>query len=258
MSHRKDHGQIRSWLVCYTMSGGRRISSPSFRPGELDLPQAPRGAGCRTRKAGPTARLRPSSLLLTEGLCSWWRNVCAPRPLQTQAAAASSRRDKISPVQSRSRVRLFVTPLDCRTPGLPVHHQLPELAQTHAHRVDDAIQPSHPLSSPYPPAFNSSQRRVLFQRVGSSHQVAKCWSFSFSISPSNEYSGLISFRMDWLDLLAVPGTLKSLLQHHSWKASFLWHSAFFIVQLSHPYMTTGETIAWTRRTFVGKVMSLLF
>ena len=96
MSHRKDHGQIRSWLVCYTMSGGRRISSPSFRPGELDLPQAPRGAGCRTRKAGPTARLRPSSLLLTEGLCSWWRNVCAPRPLQTQAAAASSRRDKIS------------------------------------------------------------------------------------------------------------------------------------------------------------------
>ena len=86
----------------------------------------------------------------------------------------------------------------------------------------------------------------------------KYWSFSFSISPSNEYPGLISFRMDWLDLLAVQGTLKSLLKHHSSKASLLWHSAFFIVQLSHPYMTTGKTIALTRRTFVGKVMSLLF
>ena len=86
----------------------------------------------------------------------------------------------------------------------------------------------------------------------------KDWSFSLNISPSNEYSGLISFRMDWLDLLAVQGTLKSLLQHHSSKASILWHSAVFIVQLSHPYMTTGKTIALTRRTFVGKVMSLLF
>ena len=84
------------------------------------------------------------------------------------------------------------------------------------------------------------------------------WSFIFSISPSNDYSGLISFRMDWLDLLAVQGTLKSLLQHHSSKASILWRSAFFTVQLSHPYMTTGKTIALTRRTFVGKVMSLLF
>ena len=86
----------------------------------------------------------------------------------------------------------------------------------------------------------------------------KYWSFSFSISPSNEYSGLVSFRMDWLILLAVQGTLKSLLQYHSSKASILWHSAFFIVQLSHPYMTTGKTIALTRQTFVGKVMSLLF
>ena len=86
----------------------------------------------------------------------------------------------------------------------------------------------------------------------------KYWSFSFSISPSNDYSGLISFRMDWLDLLAVQGTLKSLLQHHSSKASILQHSAFFIVQLSHPYMTTGKTIALTRRTFVGEVISLLF
>ena len=100
-------------------------------------------------------------------------------------------------------------------------------------------------------------------RVFSSESVlhvrcSKYWSFSFSISPSNEYSGLISFRMDWLDLLAVQGTLKSLLQHHSSKASILQHSAFFIVQLSHPYMTTGKTIALTRWTFVGKVMSLLF
>ena len=84
------------------------------------------------------------------------------------------------------------------------------------------------------------------------------WSFSFNVSPSNEYSGLISFRMDWLDVLAVQGTLKSLVQHHSSKASILWRLAFFIVQLSHPYMTTGKTIALTRRTFVGKIMSLLF
>ena len=100
-------------------------------------------------------------------------------------------------------------------------------------------------------------------RVSSNESVLpfrwpKYWSFSFSISPSNEYSGLISFRMDWLDLLAVQGTLKSLLQHYSSKASILWHSAFFTVQLSHPYMTTGKTIALTRRTFVSKVMSLLF
>jgi len=125
------------------------------------------------------------------------------------------------------------------------------------HCVSDTIQPSHPLSSLYPPAFNLSQHQGLFEWVSSSHQVAKVWSFSFSISPSNEYSGLISFRMDWLDLLAVQGTLKSLLQHHSSKASILLCSAFFRVQLSHPYMTTGKTIALTRQTFVGKVMSLL-
>ena len=144
------------------------------------------------------------------------------------------------------------------TPGLPVHHQLPEFTQTHVHRVSDAIQPSHPLSSPSPPASNPSQHQGLFQWVNSLHEVAKYWSYSFRISPSNEHPGLISFRMDWLDLLAVPGTLESLLQHHSSKASIFWLSAFFIVQLSHPYMTTGKTIALTRQTFVGKVMSLLF
>ena len=100
--------------------------------------------------------------------------------------------------------------------------------------------------------------RILSNESALHIRWPKYWSFSFNISPSNEHSGLISFRMDWLELLAVQGTLKSLLQHHSSKASILWHSAFFIVQLAHPYMTTGKTIALTRRTFVGKVMSLLF
>ena len=149
-------------------------------------------------------------------------------------------------------------PMDCNTPGFPVLHQLVELAQTHIHRVSDAIQPSHPLSSPSPPAFKVSQHQGLFKCLVLHIRWPKYWSFSFSISPSNEYSGLISFRMDWLDLLAVQGTLKNLLQHHSSKASLLQCSAFFMVQLSHPYMITGKTIALTRWTFVGKVMSLLF
>ena len=121
---------------------------------------------------------------------------------------------------------------------------------SHVHQVSHAIQPSHSQLSPSPPAFNLSQHQGLFQWVSSSHQVAKYWSFSYNISPSNEYSGLVSFRMDWLDLLAVQGTLKSFLQHHSSKASILRHSAFFKVQLSHPYMTTGKAIALTRHTFV--------
>ena len=148
-------------------------------------------------------------------------------------------------------------PMNHTMPGLPVHHQLPEFTQTHVHRVNDAIQPSHPLSSPSPPAPNPSQHQSLFQWVNSSHEVAKVLEFQLQISPSNEHPGLISFRMDWLDLLAVQETLKSLLQHHSSEASILWRSAFFTVQLSHPYMTTGKTIALTRQTFVGKVMSLL-
>ena len=149
-------------------------------------------------------------------------------------------------------------PMNHSTPGLPVQHQLPELTQTNVHRVGDAIQPSHPLSSPSPPAPNPSQHQSLFQWVTLRMRWPKYWSFSFSISPSNEHAGLISFRMDWLDLLVVQGTCKSLLQHHSSKASILWRSAFFTVQLSHPYMTTGKTIALTRWTFVGKVISLLF
>ena len=144
------------------------------------------------------------------------------------------------------------------TLGLPVHHQLPEFTQIHVHRVSDAIQPSHPQSSPSPPAPNPSQHQSLFQWVNSSHEVAKVLEFSFSIIPSKEIPRLISFRMDWLDLLAVKGTLKSLLQHRSSNVPILRCSAFFTVQFSHPYMTTGKTIALTRWTLVGKVMSLLF
>ena len=122
-------------------------------------------------------------------------------------------------------------PMNRSMPGLPVHHQLLEFTQIHVHQVGDAIQPSHPLLSLSPPTFNLSQHQDPFKWVSSVHRVAKVLEFSFNISPSNEYSGLISFRMNWLDLLAVQGTLKSLLQHHSAKASILQHSAFFIVQL---------------------------
>ena len=148
--------------------------------------------------------------------------------------------------------------MDCSTPGFPVHHQLPELAQTPVHRAGDAIQPSHLLSSPSPPTFSFPNIRVFSNESVLHIMGPKYWSLSFSISSSNEYSGLISFRIDWLDLLAAKGTLKSLLQHHSSKASILWCPAFFTVQLSHPFMTIEKTIALTRQTVVGKVMSLLF
>ena len=148
-------------------------------------------------------------------------------------------------------------PMNCSMPGFPVHHPLLELAQTHVHWVSDAIQSSHPLSSPSPSAFNLSQHQFFSNESVLHIRGPKYWSFSFSISPSNEYSGLISFRMDWLDLLAVQGTLKSLFQHLSSKASILRHSVFFIVQLSHPSVTTGKTIALTRWTFVGKLIYLL-
>ena len=147
-------------------------------------------------------------------------------------------------------------PMNCSMPGFPVHHQLPKLTQTHVHRISDAIQPSHPLLSPsilhsiFLSVSVFSNESVLYIRW------PKYWSFSFSISLSSEYLGLISFRMDWLDLLAVQGALKSFLQHHSSKASILQCSAFFIVQLSHPYMTTGKTIALTRRTFVGNYSAI--
>ena len=146
-------------------------------------------------------------------------------------------------------------PMNRSTPGLPVHHQLPEFTPTHVHWVSDDIQLSHPLLSPSPPALSLAQHQGFFNWVSSSHQVAKVLEFSFNISPTSEHPGLISFRMDWLDLLAVQRTLKSLLQHHSSKASILQRSTFFKVQLSHPYMTTGKTIALTRRALI---MSLLF
>ena len=163
--------------------------------------------------------------------------------------------DQFSSVRSLSRVQLY-DPINCSTPGLPVHHQLPEFTQTHVHRVGDAS--SHLiLGRPLfllPPIPPSSR---VFSNESTLHmRWPKYWSFSFSIIPSKEHPGLIFFRMDWLDLLAVQGTLKSLLQHHSSKASILRRSAFFTVQLSHPYMTTGKTIALTRWTFVGKVISL--
>ena len=146
--------------------------------------------------------------------------------------------------------------MDCSTRGFPVHHQLPEPTQVHVHRVCNAIQPSHPLLFPSPPAFNLSSIRVFSNELVLCIRWPNNWSCSFSISPSNEYSRLISFRMDLLDILVVQGTLKSLLQHNL-KASVFQYSAFFIVQLSHPYRTTGKTIALTRWTFVGKA-SLLF
>ena len=148
-------------------------------------------------------------------------------------------------------------PVDRSTPGLPVHHQLPEFTHIHVHWVGDAIQPSHFLASSSPPAFNLCQHQGFFKCISSSHQVAKVLEFQLQHNPSNEHSGLISFRMDCLDLLAVQGTLKSLPQHHSSKASILWCSDFFIVQLSQPYTTTGKTIALTKRTFVGKVIPML-
>ena len=152
--------------------------------------------------------------------------------------------------------------MNCSTPGLPVHHQLLELTQTHVHRL---VMPSSHLIlclplfflAPIPGPIPQSIR--VFSNESTLHmRWPKYWSFSFSTIPSKEIPGLVSFRMDWLDLLAVQGTLKSLLQHHSSKASILWCSALFTVQLSHSYMTTGKTIALTRRTFVGKVMCLLF
>ena len=158
-------------------------------------------------------------------------------------------------VQSVSWVWLYYLK-DCSMPGFPVLYHLPEFAQTHVHRVSDAIQTSHTLLSP-PSALNLFQHQGLFQWVSSSHQVAKILEYQLQHQSVHEHPELISFRMDWLDLLAIQGTLKSLLQNHSLKASILRHSAFFTVQFSHPYMTTGKS-ALTRRTFVGKVMFLVF
>ena len=143
--------------------------------------------------------------------------------------------------------------MDCSMSGSSVHHQLPGLTQTHVHRVSDVIQPSHPLWSPSPPAFNLSQHQSFSNESVLRIRRPKYW--SFSLSPSNEYWGLLSFRMDWFNFLAVQGTLESLLQHY--QPSVLQCSAFFMVHLLQPYVTSGKTIALARWNFVGKVMSLL-
>ena len=165
----------------------------------------------------------------------------------------------VKSVQFSSIAQLYQTlrnPMDCSTPGFPVHHQLPELTQTH---VLKSVMPSNHLILCHPLLLPSIFHSIrVFSKESALHiKWPKYWSFSFTISPSSEHPGVISFRMDWLDLLAVQGTLKSLLQHHSSKASILRWSAFFIVQLSHPYMTTVKTITLTRQTFVDKVKSLL-
>ena len=157
-------------------------------------------------------------------------------------------------VQSLSPVWLC-NPMKCSMPGFPVLHYLLEFSQIHVHCVDDAIQTSLPLLPSSPPTLNLSEHRVFSSELALHIRWPKYWSLSSSVHLSNEYSGLISFKIDWFDLLAVQGTLKSLLQHHR---SILQRSAFFITQLSHPYVTNGKTIALTRRTFAGKVMSLLF
>ena len=148
--------------------------------------------------------------------------------------------------------------MDCSTSGFPVHSQLLELSQTHVHRVGDAIQSSHPLSSPFPPAFSLSQHQGLLQCIRSLHQVVKVLDLQLQHQSFQRIFRTDFLCIDWLDLLAVQEILRDLLQHHSSKASILWRSAFFIVRLSHPYMTIGKTIVLTKWTFVGKVISLLF
>ena len=183
-----------------------------------------------------------------------------PKNVPTTTQLHSSHK-LVSSVQFSSMAQSCLTlcnPMNRSTPGLPVHHHLPEFTQIQVHRVSDATEPSPSFDIP----FSSCLQSFPASRVFSSESVLcirwpKYWSFSFSISPSNEHPGLVSFRMDWLDLLAVQGTLKNLLQHHSSKASILQCSAFFTVQVSHPYMTTGKTIALTRWTFVGKVILFL-
>ena len=160
-----------------------------------------------------------------------WVSCIAGRFLNVWATREALRLSQFSSVTQSCLI--LCDPMHCSMPGLPAHHQFSEPTQTNACRVGTTIQPSHPLSSPSSPTFNLSQHQSLFKWVSLHIRWPKYWSFSFNISPSNEYSGLISFRMDWLDLLEVQGILKNLPQHHSSKASILLHSAFFIVQLSH-------------------------
>ena len=193
--------------------------------------------------------------LENRGVMNWWIWSLFPSILTRRYTRYLRYKCWISSV-AESCLTLW-DPMNHSRPGLPVHHQLPEFTQTHVHWVSDAVKPSHPLPFPPSPTFKPSQHQGLSNVSVLLIRWPKYWSFSFSISPSDEHPGLISFRIDWLNLLAVQGTLKSLLQHHSSKAS-IWRSAFFTIQLSHPYMTTGKTIALNRRTFVGKVICLCF
>ena len=150
-------------------------------------------------------------------------------------------------------------PMDCSMPSLPVSHHHQKFAQVHVHCISDAVQPSHPLMPSSPSALNLSQHQGPSNESSVRIRWPKYWSFNFSFSPSSEYSGLISLKIDWFDLLVVQRTSRSPLQHHSSKASILWRSAFFTVQLClQPYVTTEKTIALIIRTFVGRIMSLLF
>ena len=211
-------------------------------PMDYSLPGKNTGVGCHSllQEIFPAQQSNTGLPHCRQILCHL-SHQCHRDSLILRVGSLADEAHSISSVQFSSVVQSCLTlwdPVNHSTPGLPVHHQLPEFTQTHVHWVGDAIQPSRPLSSPSPLAPNPSQHQGLFQWVNSLHEVAKYWSFSFNISPSNEYPGLISFRMDWLDLLAVQGTLKRLLQHHSSKASILRRSAFFTVQLSHLYVTT--------------------
>ena len=191
-------------------------SSPALQ--EDSLPAEPAGKPKKTGGAGSLSLLQEFSEILQARILKWVSH------------------SVISVAQS---CPTLCDPMDCSTPGLPIHHQLLKFTQTHAHRVGDAIQPSHPLLSPSPLTPSPPRIRVFSNESTLRMRWPKYWSFSFSLIPSKKIPGLISFRMDWLDLLALQGTLKSLLQHHSSKASILQHLAFFTVQLSHPYMTAG-------------------
>ena len=226
--HRYRHLEVSKWKSCSAL-GFSQASSPVSKP---------------------YPRTQIFQWPLSYGV-NWW--MLSTQESQTKRNSSRKNFDGKIDTSWRRRILQFSSetqlcptlckPMNCSNPGLPVHHQLPQSTQTHVYWVGDAIQPSHPLLSPSPPALSLSHHQGLFKWVSSSHWWPKYWSFSFINSSSNEHPGLISFRMDWLDLLAVQGTLKSLFQYHSSKASILWRSAFFTVQLSHPYMTTGKTIA---------------
>ena len=237
-------GHARLLQLCPTLCWPAKLLCP------WDFPGKNTGVGCHAFLQG---------IFPTQG-----SNLCLMSPASagmfftTSATWEALKSIQFSSVQSLSRVRLFVTPwIAAHQASLSIPNSQSSLKLM---SIKSVMPSSHLilcrpllLLSPIPPSIR------VFSNESTLHmRWPKYWSFSFSISPSNEHPGLVSFRMDWLNLLAVQGTLKSLLQHHSSKASILWHSAFFTVHLSHPYMTTGKTIVLTRRTFVGKIISLLF